>query len=623
MRSIILLCVALLFITLIVYWHAGNNQFLNFDDNVYVTENVHVQTGISGANVLWAFTSVYAANWHPLTWLSHMADVQLYGLDPRGHHLTNVFIHAISTLLLFLLLYRLTSSKWRSLFVAALFALHPLHVESVAWVAERKDVLSAFFCIITLLLYAEYAIKRKPALYFLTLLFFILGLMAKPMLVTLPVVMLLLDYWPLNRYRSSPLITMLKEKTPFFIVALLSCAVTIYAQQRGGAIKSFDMVPFGLRIENAVLAYVKYIAKTLWPLDLAVAYPLPKSFALWQVICALFFLLLVSTAAVRARRSHPYVMVGWIWFIATLVPVIGLIQVGGQSMADRYSYIPHIGLFILPAWGVPDIMKHLRYSRPILALLAGSVIIASAVLTWQQLAYWQNNISLYQHAIQVTSGNDLAHYNLAVANDDLGHIDEAIKEYKEALKINPHHIPARNNLDLDTDLKNYLEVVKTNPNLTTAHYNLGVTLESRGDLDAAIRQYQRAIKINPGFISAHYNLGNALARKGDLDAAIKEFRNTLEINPTSFAAHNNLGTALEQQGDLEQAIEEFRFALKIKPNYFDAHNNLAVAFHRKGDLDAAIAEYQAALAINPKSIAVNNNLAVALDQKTRNASAGR
>lgn len=532
MRNLVLVSISLIVIILAVYLQAGNHEFLNYDDNVYVTSNPHVANGITGKNIIWAFTSIEAANWHPITWLSHMADVQLYGMNPRGHHFTNVVIHTVSSILLLLLLFRITGSLWQSSFVAALFALHPLHVESVAWVAERKDLLSAFFWFLTLVLYAEYAAKRKPALYILALFSFVLGLMSKPMLVTLPVVMLMIDYWPLNRYRDEVqgqgsrqligrVISLIKEKIPFFACSLCAGIVTIFAQHKGGAMKNFDAIPLLLRIENAPISYVKYIGKAFWPHDLAVLYPIPLSFPLWQVAGSLFILLLVSVATVWARHLHPYLAVGWFWFIVTLIPVIGLIQVGVQSMADRYSYIPLIGLFIMAAWGVSDLAEGLKHRVNILALLAGTVIIASTACTWQQIGYWQDNISLYRHTLQVTTGNYIIHYNLGTALANKGDMDAAIQEFSEALRLNP--------------------------NCTIAHNNLGLALAKKGNLDAAIQEYREALHLTPDYSDPHNNLGIALANKGNMDAAVQEFQEALRINPNYSDAHDNLKLALAKK----------------------------------------------------------------------------
>ena len=493
-----LLCLSLVVFTSAVYWQVGGHEFIDFDDNAYVYQNPHVREGITGSNIVWAFTSVDAANWHPITWLSHMADAQIFGMNPRGHHLTSAVIHVVSTVLLFLLLLRLSGSLGKSWFVAALFALHPLHVESVAWVAERKDVLSAFFWFLTLYCYAAYVARRGPKLYLLTLACFVMGLMAKPMLVTLPVVLLLLDYWPLNRYgrpesetgrplwpgAASALAPLLKEKIPFFACSLLSAAVTVYAQHEGGALRSVELMPLGYRVGNAAIAYLRYLVKTLWPRDLAVMYPLPLTIPPWQIIGALLFLLLVSTAAVLARRRHPYLAVGWFWYLVTLVPVIGLVQVGDQAMADRYTYIPLVGLFILAAWGVPALAKDLPYRRGILTLAAAMAITASAAATWRQLGYWQDNVSLFRHALQVTSGNFLAHNRLGTALGRKGDVDAAYREFQEALAIEP--------------------------NCYETHNNLGFSLAVKGNLDAAIKEYRVALALNPDYLTARANLEAAL-----------------------------------------------------------------------------------------------------------------
>ena len=534
-RSIAVVCMLLIVLVAAVYTQTGRHEFLTYDDNVYVTNNSSVANGISGASVMWAFTSLEQCNWHPVTWLSHMADVQFYGMNPCGHHLTSVVIHTISSVLLLLLLFQITGALWQSSFVAALFALHPLHVESVAWVAERKDVLSAFFWFLTLLLYSEYAAKRKPGLYFLTLFSFILGLMSKPMLVTLPLVMLMLDYWPLDRFRNkeqcgglcrlfgsgSTRRELVQEKIPFFACSLVSSVITMIAQHSGGAIKSVDAIPFVFRIKNALITYVTYLGKTLWPHDLAVLYPISLSIPLWQAIGSLLLLLLISVATVWTGRRRPYLPVGWFWFLVTLVPVIGLIQVGLQSMADRYTYIPSIGLFIMVAWGVPDLAKGLKHREGILVLLAGTVIVVSAVVSWHQLGYWKDDISLYRHTLQVTTGNYIIHYNMGTALANKGDIDAAIGEFREALRLNP--------------------------NFSIAHSNLGLALATKGNLGAAIKEYQESIRLTPNYPDAHNSLGIALADTGNIDAAIQEFLEALRLNPNYSDAHDNLEIALDKK----------------------------------------------------------------------------
>lgn len=502
-------------VTFAVYWHVGNHEFLSYDDDVYIVSNPHVAQGITTANIAWAFTSVEQCNWHPVTWLSHMLDVQLFGMNPRGHHLTNVLFHTIATLILFSLLVRLTGAVWKSSFVAALFALHPLHVESVAWAAERKDVLSACFFFLTLLLYSRYVEARRNksassvTIYLLTLLSFVLGLMSKPMLVTLPVIMLLLDLWPLRRLDTAPtLSSLVAEKIPFLACSILSSAITIYAQREGGAIVVLDWVPIATRLQNSLVSYARYLVKAVWPHDLAVLYPFTLSIPLWQVVSSAVLLLLISAATIRAGRQHPYLPVGWFWFLITLFPVIGLVQVGNQSMADRYTYIPIVGIFMMLAWGVPALLgttdgtgggtetvKRSVWSRParrntVLTLLAIVAIATSAVLTWQQIGYWKDNFSLYRHTLKVTSNNYIIHYNLGVAYGRRGDLDAAVNEFKAAVMIKP--------------------------NDWTARSLLASTLAERGDIDAAIKEFNNALIINPNNMSAKSSLEYWRNRKNSM-----------------------------------------------------------------------------------------------------------
>jgi tetratricopeptide (TPR) repeat protein len=635
-RSIVFISIALIIFILTVYIQVGNYEFTNFDDPLYVTENLHVKSGLTGENIVWAFTSIEASNWHPITWLSHMADARFYGMNPRGHHLTNVIIHALSSLFLLLLLIHLTNSLWQSSFVAFLFALHPLHVESVAWVAERKDVLSAFFWFLTLIIYSEYVSKRKPALYMLSLFTFVLGLMSKPMLVTLPVVMLLMDFWPLDRYRHEKngqsqqlsvinfqIKALVKEKIPFFVCSLLSAVITLYAQNKGGAIKSFDLVPLGFRIENALVAYLKYIMKALWPQDLVVLYPYPHSISLWQAIGSLLLLLCVSWATILVRRRHLYLPVGWFWFLITLVPVIGLIQVGAQSMADRYTYIPLTGLFIMTAWGVPNLISGFKHREVILAMLGSAVIIALSALTWQQIGHWRDGISLFSHALQFTTGNLDAHNNLGDALFKKGDVDAAIQEYQESLRLMPNYSLAHNNLGValakkghvDAAIQEYLEALRLDSNFLQAHDNLGNAFFKKGDIDAAIQEYNEALRLEPNFSNAHTSLGNAFFKKGDVDAAIQEYQKSLRINPNNVETHNNLGATLDSKGDQDAAIQEYQEAVRINPDNSESHFNLGADLANKGDLDAAILEYREALRINPNNTEAERNLGVVLSQK--------
>jgi tetratricopeptide (TPR) repeat protein len=539
-----LLAMLLAAVTVTVYWQVGTHAFLDYDDGRYITENPHVTSGLTETNIRWAFTAVHASNWHPITWLSHMADVQLYGLNPQGHHLTNVGIHSLSTMLLLVLLFRLTGLIWQSGFVAALFALHPLHVESVAWAAERKDVLSAFFLFLTLIFYVSHVKKRSVLHYMLALVSFLLGLMAKPMLVTLPLVMLLLDYWPLNRFlgnehdtRPIPapgigarMTALVREKVPFIAGSVISSLVTIYAQHHGGALKSLLAIPFRPRVANACVAYATYLAKTLWPVNLAVFYPLPAVTPLWHVFASLFLLLLLSGTTLAAGKRHPYLPVGWFWFILTLVPVIGLVQVGDQSLADRYTYIPLIGLFIMAAWGIPELSRNLPYRKELNALMATVTLAFMTALTWQQIGHWQNSITLFSHAARTVPGNYLARFNLGSLYEKQGDFTAATWEYREALAIQPYDI-------------------KT---LT----NLGSALARSREFDAAIDVFRQALALNPDDVMVLTNLGNALAEKGDLGAAVKAYEEAINRDPAYVAAHFNLALAREKQQQHTKAGRE-------------------------------------------------------------------
>ena len=511
-----------------------------------------------------------------------------------------------------------------------MFALHPLHVESVAWVAERKDVLSGLFCFLTLLLYSEYVVTRKSVIYTLSVLSFVLGLMAKPMLVTLPIVMLLVDFWPLGRYRhvspanglpkhSCRIIVLVKEKIPFFVCSLLSGIVTICAQHAGGAVVSLSTVAFHDRIGNALVSYVKYVGKTFYPQDLAVFYPY-TSISRWEAAGSMIILAALSTIIARTRHRYPYLAMGWLWFIITLLPVIGLLQVGIQSMADRYTYIPVVGLFIMAAWGGADMTNGLRYRKAILGILASAALIVATILTCGQLGYWRDNLTLYRHTLQITDNNYFVTYNLGVALADKGDMDSAIEAYRTTLRIYPNFYMANHAMgivfmvkgQLDEAIKEFRLALRTNPDYAVAHYSLGLALAGEGSRDAAIYEYREALRINPEDKAAHIDLGVALASKGDRDAAIHEYREAVRISPSDATAHINLGVALADKGDLNAAIHEYLEVLRVSPNDPTAHNYLGIALAGKGDLTSAIQEFKAAILINPNYTDAHNNLGQAL-----------
>jgi len=633
--------------TLGVFWQVRSHDFLNYDDDVYVSENSQVQEGFTRKSVIWAFTSGYASNWHPLTWLSHMLDCQLFGLNPGGHHLTNLMLHLANTLLLFLLLNRMTSSLYRSALVAALFALHPLHVESVAWVAERKDVLSTLFWMLTMWTYLLYVEHPRLWRYLLTLVVFTLGLMAKPMLVTLPCVLLLLDYWPLDRLAlrqpedsinsgaqkglsSSPqrsfLLRLFWEKVPFFVLAAVSSAVTFLVQQSSGAVKSVESFPLSIRIANGLVSYVSYIYKMIWPQHLAVFYPHQgSSLPMWLAGAAGLLLLGISVAVMRAGRRHPYLAVGWLWYLGTLVPVIGLVQVGLQEMADRYTYVPLIGLFIMIAWGIPELTRGWRYGRVVLRMAAGSLLAVLMVCTWMQLRHWRNNETLFKHALNTTANNFLAHDSLGNTLAQQGKIGEAIDHYSAALRIKPDYMNSHTNLgiallqrgDVEQAITHFSAVLRYQSDSPEAHNNLGLAVARQGYVDRAIDHYFTAIRLKPDYPQAHNNLGNALASQGKFDQAISHYSEALRIKPEDAGAHSNLANVLASQGRFKEAIDHYSQALQIKPDNFEAHINLGVVLADQGKLDEAIDHYSEALRIRPDYANAHNDLAVALEKQGR------
>jgi Tfp pilus assembly protein PilF len=565
-------CIWLILITavLLVYWQVGDHEFINYDDNAYITDNAQVQKGLTSKGIIWAFTTSHTGNWHPLTWISHMLDCELYGLNPEGHHLTNVLFHMANAILLFVVLRWMTGAIWRSGLVAALFALHPLHVESVAWVAERKDVLSTFFWMLTMVAYVHYVNRPGGKRYLLVLITFALGLMAKPMLVTLPFVLLLLDYWPLNRFKpravtgsvedqplgfrnsgddKSPILKAVMEKTPLFLMSLFSCVVTVMAQQGAGAISTLQIVPFKLRIANGLVSVVAYMGKMIWPQDLAVFYPHPVSdLQIWKPVVAGLFLLILSTVALWVAQRCRYVLVGWLWYLGTLVPVIGLVQVGEQAMADRYTYVPLIGLFIVVVWGFADLVKGWRSRRWVVSVSAAVMVLTLMAGSWLQVTHWKNSIKLFKHALDVTTNNYVAHYTLGNALALQGNLTGSVSHYNKALQIHP--------------------------NFAEAHNNLGNALALQGNLTGAISHYNKALQINPDHAEAHRNLAVGLDRQGRHQEAIQHYAEVLRISPHDAQSHNNLGVALAEQGRLKEAVAHFTEALRIDPHFKEAQRNL-------------------------------------------------
>jgi hypothetical protein len=520
----ITLALLLLLLTLAVYGEVVTHEFIAYDDDAYVVSNPFVQKGISRATVTWAFTSFHEGNWHPLTWLSHMADVRLFGLNPRGHHAVNLLLHAANSVLLLILFTRMTGALWRSAFVALLFALHPAHVESVAWVAERKDVLSTLFWLLAMLAYVRSVERPGAAGTVLVMLAFSGALMSKPMAVTLPFVLLLMDYWPLGRLAGNNRCSfriLVVEKIPLFFLATVSCALTVLAQSRILAVVPLDALPFPTRLAHAVTAYASYVGKMFWPRNLAVLYPFPATVAPGKVAAAAFLVVTVTAVAIVVRRRIPALPVGWFWFLGTLFPVIGLVQVGQQALADRYTYIPFIGLFLMMAWGIPEAVAGWRQRTWFLAVAGLAVMVSLSVLTRRQVAYWRDSVTLFEHTLRVTTANSVIQVNLGNVLEARGLHAEAVSHYREALR--------------------------TRPGFAEAHYNLANALFAQQNASEAVMHYREAVRLKPGYGQAHANMGVALQSLGRIPEAMEQYRTALRINPDDFRARSNLDACLLQQ----------------------------------------------------------------------------
>ena len=617
----LLICLFLAILTIIAFSPLKDSGFIVYDDEQYITKNVYVQSGLSAESISKAFSSdlaKYSGHWHPLTWLSLMLDHSLFGLNPTGYHLVNLLFHVLNTIFLFLVLRRMTKALWPSAFVAALFAIHPLHVESVAWVVERKDVLSTFFWMLTMGAYSYYVEQKAAQRYAFVVLFFILGLMSKPMLVTLPFVLLLLDFWPLQRFTEaipapripaaeirpeisgkkkknrkkeaekaamavkavevtkpavpefkwSLIYPLLLEKVPLFVLAVLSSIVTYLAAHSSGTAASLDDLTPAVRIGNALVSYVVYIGKMIVPVNLAVLYPHPGNVVVWQVIGSVILLITATSFVICQAKKLPYLATGWFWYLGTLLPVIGIIQVGIQSMADRYTYISLIGLFIIIAWGIPELLKNWKHRQEILAALSVLSLLVFSVITWNQAGYWKNSITLFDHVLNVTGNNWLINNNRGLAYKNLGDYPQAIKDFDEAIRIKPEY--------------------------AEAYYNRGLAHKALGNAGQAIADYSRAIRIKPNMAEAYNNRGNAYGESGDCNQALMDFNAALEINPSFAEAYMNRGNAYNCLGNYQQAIEDYGRAIEKKPDYAASYYNRAVAYSKMGNGKLAILDLKTA-----------------------------
>ena len=578
-------------LVLVAYSGVWNYPFIHLDDGVYVTNNTRVKLGLSWDNFKWALTNLEVANnWHPVTWLSHMLDCQLYGLSPVGHHLTNLVFHLANVLLLFAVLQQMTGAVWRSALVAALFGLHPLNVESVAWVAERKNVLSTLFWLLTLWAYLGYVRKPGWKRYLGMMGLLVLGLMTKQMLVTLPCVLLLLDYWPLGRLGEDwrefreRLPGLLVEKLPLFVPVGAASALTILAARTGtNAMATFELLPLAARLENALVAYALYLKKMVWPTELTIYYPHPgTSLSLGSVVVATLLLVTISLGIFWTMRRFPYLAIGWLWYLGTLFPVSGFVQAGGQSMADRFTYIPFIGLFIALVWGAAEWLDRSQVGRK--RRIAASVCLLTALLMNMrlQLDYWQDSTTLFGHGIRVTEGNFMAHNNLGSALMEDGKVDGALAQFSMALHIKPKEphglynmgVALKRNENPQAATWYFSKALELNPNLAVAHNQLGIMLMTQARLEEAVEHFLKAVESNPQLVTAHNNLGAALMEQDKAGEAMEWYRRALRLAPNNARIHDNLGMALVQAGEVDQASQHFSEAIKIDPTYLQAQENL-------------------------------------------------
>jgi tetratricopeptide (TPR) repeat protein len=631
-KARLIVAMLLMAATLLVYAPIRDHQFLHYDDDVYVTDDVRIRQGVTWYNLLWALTATEEGLWKPVTLYSHMLDVQLFGLNPAGHLLVNLLIHVGNAMLLFWVLHQATGALLPSALVAALFALHPLSVESVAWVAERKNVLSTLFWLLTMGAYVGYVRQPSRLRYLGVLGSLVLGLMTKAMVVTLPCVLLLMDYWPLERLPAKweefrkRLPSLVVEKLPFFVPVAAVSAVTIYGAETVQGLQSLEELPLSARVGNALLGYGLYLKKMVWPVDLAVIYPLPRNaLSVWPVVLAAMVLVVITVGVWRRRKESPYLVVGWSWFLGTLVPVNGLLQSGFQAMADRYAYVPMIGIFIMLSWGAVECLGDRGRGRKWLVGAGGCVFVTLAILTRIQLSYWQDTTTLFEHAVQATADNYLAYNILGTELTLEKKFEDAIAHYQEALKINPEFSLAYHNFGValvgegrvDEAIEHYQEALRINPDYTQAHHDLGVVLAGEGRVDEAIKHYQEALRINPEFSQAHHDLGAALVGEGRVDEAVERYQEVLKIDPHHVQVHHSLGVALVAQGRVDEAIEHYQEALKIDPQDAQVYYNLGVALVGEGRLDEAIEHYLEALKIDPEFALSYHNLGVVLVEQGR------
>lgn len=592
-KKIFLICITIVIAMLAVYWQVNKFDFLVFDDNVYITDNIHIKSGFTPDGLRWAFTTTYFDGWHPLIWLSYFLDYKLFGLNAGGYHVTNLILHILSSLLLFGLFIRMTGEIWKSAFVAAFFALHPLHVESVAWISERKDVLSLFFGLLTLYLYVYYTEKPSIKRYIPMLLLFACALVCKPMVVTLPVIMILLDYWPLRRFEANKgkvVSWQLKEKIPFFILSAVFSIVTflfLYSTIT-------KVYPFSSRIANAIVSFISYLGKTFWPQHLAVFYPFPAHIPVWQVLVSAVLIIIISAVVIITRKRLSHLFVGWLWYAITILPVIGIIQIAGYAMADRYYYLPSIGIAVSLAWGIPLLIQSEAMRKKFLLPLGIASLAVMAFLTWRQCGYWKNSISLFDHSLQVTEDNYLARNNRGIAYAKAGQYHMAIEDYNMAIRLNPHF---------------------------DAYNNRGSAYAKTGEYQLAIEDYNKAIELNRDFIDAYSNRGTVYFKLNQYQLSVDDFSQAIRLEPDNATSYKNRGNAYFELGQYEKAIEDYNIAIRLKPDYVTVYNNRGNAYSELGEQQQAINDYERAIRLNPEDFFPYYNAAccLAIQKKSEEA----
>ena len=626
-QELFLISAALVIATVAAYEPMRHNGFVEFDDATYITKNLNINKGITLQSITWALTKPYAANWHPLTWLSHMLDYQLFGLKPLGHHFVSLVFHISNALLLLWILYIMTGAIWPSAFVAAVFALHPLQVESVAWAAERKNLLGGFFWLLTTASYIWYVRRPGAGRYILLILVYGLSIMAKPMVVTLPLVLLLLDYWPLERLKTRrSILNSIVEKIPLLVLSGISSVMTLIAQKSEGSVIALARIPLNYRIANVFTSYIRYIGKMIWPSRLPIYYSDPNINLLdaKEVISAVL-LVLITAISIYTFRRRKYAAMGWLWYVGTLVPMIGLVQVGLQAMANRYMYISMLGLLIIVAWLVNDAVVKWPRLRVAIVILAVAALTSSVILTRNQVRHWQNGITLFEYALKVTENNALAEQNYGCALAEADRLDEAEVHFKNAIRILPSFTDALDNLGKiflqqrkpSEAIDCFNEVLKQNKDSAATHFKLAVALGMQNKYDEAIRHLTRAENIDPNFPEVRSTMGIALMAVGRTDEAISCFNEVIKQNEDSATAHYNLAIALGTQNRYDEAIKHLDRVLKLEPNYPDARNKMALALLTTGRLNEAIASFNEILKQNEEAAGAHYNLAVALGMQKK------